>query len=67
MIPKSGNRFSDKIMRKQRIYRSQRLHLNAGVASPGSTITEVVSPQRPHWRVILVGNFTTGLVAAAMA
>src|SRR5205814_8767985 len=48
-------------------YLSQLLHLNGGVAAPGSTITEVISPQRPHWREILVGSFVTGLVAAAIA
>jgi hypothetical protein len=46
---------------------SQRLHLNAGAASPGSTMTAVVSPHLPHWRVSLVGSFTTGLVAFAIA
>ena len=46
---------------------SQILHLNAGGACPGSTITEVSSPQRPHCRTSLVGSFTMGLVAAATA
>jgi hypothetical protein len=27
---------------------SQLLHLNGGVSAPGSIITEVISPQRPH-------------------
>ena len=47
--------------------RSQTLHLNAGAGSPGSTITEVNSPQPPHCRTSLVGSFTMGLVAMAMA
>src|SRR3989442_1786344 len=48
-------------------YLSQLLHLNGGVAAPGSIITEVISPQRPHWRDSLVGSLVTGLVAAAIA
>ncbi len=46
---------------------SQILHLNAGGGCPGSTITEVSSPQRPHCRTSLVGSFTMGLLAAATA
>jgi hypothetical protein len=41
--------------------------LNPGVAWPGSTITELGSPQRPHFRTSFVGSFTMGLVAAAIA
>src|ERR1700681_4142030 len=47
--------------------RSQTLHLSSGGAWPGSTITEQNSPQRPHCRTSLVGSFTMGLVADAMA
>jgi hypothetical protein len=43
------------------------LHLNSGGASPGSTITEQNSPQRPHCRTSFVGSFTIGLVADAIA
>ena len=43
--------------------RSQTLHLKGGDGSPGSTITEVNSPQPPHCRTSLVGSFTIGLVA----
>jgi hypothetical protein len=46
---------------------SQLLHLKAGAASPGSTITELNSPQRPHCLTSLVGSFTIGTVPAAMA
>src|SRR2546421_11499358 len=53
--------------RKSETYLSQLLHLNGGVVAPGSIITEVISPQRPHWRDSLVGSFVTGLVAAAIA
>jgi hypothetical protein len=41
--------------------------LNSGVACPGSTITELNSPQRPHCLTTLVGNFSMGLVADATA
>lgn len=30
-------------------------------------MTETMSPQRPHWRVIFVGSFVMGLVAAPIA
>jgi hypothetical protein len=46
---------------------SQTLHVNSGVGCPGSTITELNSPQRPHCRTTLVGSFSMGLVAAATA
>jgi hypothetical protein len=48
-------------------YLSHRLQANAGGAWPGSTITALNSPQRPHCRESLVGSFTIGLVAAVMA
>src|SRR5258705_13650958 len=48
-------------------YLSQLLQTNAGGASPGSTITELNSPQRPHCLDSLVGSFTIGLVAAVTA
>jgi hypothetical protein len=50
-----------------RVGLSQILHTNLGGACPGSIITELVSPQRPHCLTSFVGSFTMGLVAAAMA
>jgi hypothetical protein len=46
---------------------SQFLHLKAGAAWPGSTMTELNSPHRPHCLTSLVGSFTIGTVPAAMA
>src|SRR5258708_2438759 len=46
---------------------SQILHVNFGGAWPGSTITELDSPQRPHFRTSLVGNLIMGLLAVATA
>ena len=66
--PGSGARGKPKAReRKTDPYLSQLLHLNAGVSAPGSIITDVISPQRPHWRDSLVGSLVTGLVAPAIA
>ena len=54
-------------VRFRRSYLSQLLQTNAGAGSPGSTITELNSPQRPHCRESLVGSFVIGLVAAFTA
>jgi hypothetical protein len=48
-------------------YLWQLLQVNAGGGWPGSTITELNSPQRPHCLESFVGSFTIGLVAAATA
>jgi hypothetical protein len=36
--------------------------LNAGTACPGSTGTELKSPQRPHRRLIFIGSLMIGVV-----
>src|SRR5215470_3321898 len=42
-------------------------HLNAGTACPGSTSTELKSPQRPHCRLIFIGSLMIGVVTCASA
>jgi hypothetical protein len=46
---------------------SQLLHVNFGGAWPGSTITALDSPQRPHFLTSLVGSLIMGLLAVATA
>jgi len=41
--------------------------LNAGTACPGSTSTELKSPQRPHCRLIFIGSLMIGVVTCASA
>ena len=41
--------------------------MNAGTACPGSTSTELKSPQRPHCRLIFIGSLMIGVVTRASA